>query len=61
MKSLQFIGYKENRIAQPDLFNADPSLFNSSTAYIYLNDHELFNPLLGSSFSLFGKIKLSKR
>jgi len=58
LKSLRFLGYKENRMGQADIFNADPNLFNSSTARIYLNDHELFDPLLGSGFAFFGDMEL---
>ena len=58
MKSLRFLGYKENRLGQPDLYNADPNLFNSSSVRIYLNENELFNPLLGSGFSRFGDMEL---
>ncbi len=58
MKSLRYLGYKEHRLGQPDLYNADPNLFNSSSVRIYLNENELFNPLLGSGFSRFGDMEL---
>jgi len=58
LKSMRFWNYKESRMGQPDLLNVDPLLYNSSSVRIYLNDHELFNPLMGSGFVLFGDMEL---
>jgi len=58
LKSMRFWNYQESRMGQPDLFNTDPLLYNSSSIRTYLNDHELFNPLMGSGFVLFGDIEL---
>lgn len=58
LKSMRYLNYQESRLGQPDLFNADPLLFNSSSVRIYLNNHELYSPLVGSGFGFFGDIEL---
>jgi len=58
LKSMRFFSYRENRLGLPDLINADPVVYNSSTVRIYLNDHELNTPMLGSGISSFGDMEL---
>ena len=58
LKSIRFINYQESRVGQPDLYNADPLVFNSGSVRIYLNNHELYSPLVGSGFAFFGDIGL---
>ncbi|MEA3373524.1 MAG: hypothetical protein U9Q62_07525 [Campylobacterota bacterium] len=58
VKSLRFFQYAENRFGQPDILNQDPLSNYSKSIRTYLNDHELFNPLAGSGFFVFGDMEL---
>ena len=58
LKSMRFFPYEENRIGQSDLINVDPIVNGSGSIRVYLNEHELNSPLLGSGFMIFGDIEL---
>jgi iron complex outermembrane receptor protein len=58
LKSVRNVNYQESRIGQPDSFNTDPLIYGSSVIRIYLNEHELVSPLVGSGFILFGNMEL---
>jgi iron complex outermembrane receptor protein len=58
LKSLRFFPYAENRLAQTDIFNADPITYYSKNVRIYLNEHELFLPIAGSGTIMFGNMEM---
>jgi iron complex outermembrane receptor protein len=58
LKSTRFFRYFENRLAEPDLLNADPMAYSSQSIKIYLNDTELFLPAFGTGLVLFGNIDM---
>ncbi|MEA2111947.1 MAG: hypothetical protein U9P71_07870 [Campylobacterota bacterium] len=58
LKSLRFFQYQENRLGQPDIMNVDPITYYSKTVRVYLDEHELLNPIAGSGLILFGDMEL---
>jgi len=58
LKSTRYFRYFENRLAEPDLLNADPIAYSSKSIKIYLNDTELFLPIFGTGLPLFGNIDM---
>jgi len=58
LKSTRYFRYFENRLAEPDVLNADPVAYNSKYIKIYLNDTELFLPIFGTGLPLFGDIEM---
>jgi len=58
LKSTRYFRYFENRLAEPDLLNADPIAYSSKSVKIYLNDTELFLPIFGTGLPLFGNIDM---
>jgi len=58
LKSTRYFRYFENRLGDPDLLNADPTAYSSKSIKIYLNNTELFLPVLGTGIALFGNMDM---